>query len=217
MKAGDRSPGSCEADFKPVEKHVIVHRVRQHQEQNRPDACVKAHPAGRKERGRVFEVVTTSKNFLNEEKQMCQIRCRRRWCLETGSSNEPASKVCSGVHSTSFTQWRPNKLKLTTVLNAAGSCAETEEEDSATKKVSRTLCGKHRCKAPPDMLTRHQFKHVCAEKCPPTMRHMANAAVDPAEEQEYRALLETFRWGADPGGRKQNSRRSTRVHRQADH
>ena len=33
-------------------------------------------------------------------------------CLKTGSSSESVSKVCSGMHSTSLTQWRVEKTRV---------------------------------------------------------------------------------------------------------
>ena len=74
----------------------------------------------------------------------------------------------------------------------------------------------------------NQCKYVCAEKCPLTMRHtaersgdscgepmrhMANAAVAPAEEQECRALLEELRWETSPETEAEHARHG-RIHAQ---
>ena len=56
-----------------------------------------------------------------------------------------------------------------------------------TTSEARTWCDEHRCKAPPGML--NQNEHVCVEKCPLTMTHVANAAAAATEEQEGRPLL----------------------------
>ena len=54
-------------------------------------------------------------------------------------------------------------------------------KDVTTSEAS-TWCADHKSEAPPDMLN-DQNEHVCAEKCPLTTRHTAEAAVA-AEEQE---------------------------------
>ena len=54
-------------------------------------------------------------------------------CFKTGSSNEPASKVCPGTDNTSLTQWRQNTPKST-------SHRETVQERSILSRNKSRSC-----------------------------------------------------------------------------
>ena len=58
--------------------------------------------------------------------------------------------------------------------------------------------------------------YVCAEKCPLTMRHMANAAVTAAEEHDCRPLLEKLRSESTREAEAEHAKRG-RIRTQADH
>ena len=54
--------------------------------------------------------------------------------FKTGSSNEPASKVCPGTDNTSFTQWRQNTPESTSRPDASRNCAEKEADHPETNQ-----------------------------------------------------------------------------------